>query len=86
MDNEKLAKAIVALYSVSNSDVDKWDDADEAINNAAFLLFEKVDCGAIDFGVMLVKNGMSQDFVQDFCDVSARTLGWACREAGVKPF
>ena len=86
MNNEKLAKAVVELYSVGSMDSNKWDDADEAIDEAAFLLFDKADCGAIDFGVLLVKNGMLQDFVQDFCDVSARTLGWACKEAGLKPF
>ncbi len=79
MDNEKLAKAIAVLYSVVTPN-DNWDDTDEAIQTAAFLLYEKADCAAVDFGVLLYAEGLTTNFIADFCDVSIRSLLWACQE------
>ena len=79
MDNKKLAKAIVALYSVVSQN-DDWDDTDEAVQNAAFQLFQKADCSAVDFGAMLAVGGMNVNWVADFCDVPIRQLLWACQE------
>ena len=73
MDNEKLAKAIVALYSVV-SQKDDWDDTDEAIQNAAFQLYEKVDLHPVDFAVMLFTNGMHLEHAINFCDVAKRDV------------
>lgn len=77
MDNEKLAKAIAALYSVA-SQSDEWDDTDEVIQKAAFSMYEAADCQPIDFGVLLYKAGMNSNFVAEFCDVPIRQLLWAC--------
>ena len=80
MDNEKLAKAIVALYSVVSQN-DDWDDTDEVIQNIAFQLFQKTDCPAVDFGAMLAVGGMNVNWAADFCDVPIRHLLWACHNA-----
>ena len=73
MDNNKLAKAIVALYSATSQD-DNWDDTDEAIQSIAFLVYAEVDLHPADFAVLLVSNGMQLEHAVNFCDVSKRDV------------
>ncbi len=81
MNNEKLAKAIVALYAVIAQS--GRDDADDELLETCFSLYEKkVDIYPIEFSALLYKSGMPLDDVCDFCEVTEREILYA----GAKPF
>jgi hypothetical protein len=64
----KLATAVVALFNLQTKD-EAFTDADEALNEAAFLLSDKAPCGTLDFGMFMVQAGCDLDTVTDFLDM-----------------
>lgn len=78
IENQKLARAIAAMYTATTSEPDGgWTDTDELIQQAAFALYEKVDCYPVEFAQMLIDAGMDRGTAIDFTDISvfdARTL------------
>lgn len=74
-DNKKLAKAVVALYGVTTAPDAEWTDEDEAIQQAAFKLYEAADCHAETFAQYMLEAGCSDiDLVASFTDVPERTV------------
>ncbi len=57
MDNEKLAKAIVALYSVIAQS--ERDDTDDELLETCFSLYEKVDLYPVEFSWVCLYLGLS---------------------------
>lgn len=67
MNNKQLAQAIAALFALQ-TDGD-WTDTNEALNDAAFLLWEKADCARWEMRAMLVQAGVDVDTAIDFCEI-----------------
>ena len=71
MDNVQLAKAIGALYHLTNGGDGDWTDTDEAIQKAAFLLWEKATCSSEEMAVMLAQySPLDVSTIADFLDIS----------------
>ena len=75
-DNKKLAKAVVALYGVTAAAPDaEWTDEDEAIQQAAFKLYEAADCRAETFAQYMLEAGCSDlILIANFTDLPDRTV------------
>jgi hypothetical protein len=82
MDNEQLAKAIGAMYrNTSLDDGMEWTDTDEAIQKAAFGLWNVATCNAEDMSVLLMKNsGLTTDTIACFCDITIGRVISALRQ------
>jgi hypothetical protein len=62
MNNQKLATAIAALFAMQTQDGEnEWEDADEALNAAAIVLWEAADCHRWEFAAMLINEGVDVD-------------------------
>lgn len=70
----KLAAAVVSLLNQQTPDSDTWTDADEALNDAAFLLYERAPVNDLDFGMYMVQAGCSLDLASTFIDTPTETL------------
>lgn len=71
----KLAAAVVSLLNQQTPDGnEKWTSADEALNDAAFLLYERALVNDLDFGMYMVEAGCSLDLAFTFIDTPTETL------------
>ena len=59
MDNQKLAKAVAALFALTSEG--DWTETDDALNEAAIGIWEKVDCHRWEFAAMLIREGVEVD-------------------------
>lgn len=60
MNNQKLAKAVAALFALQTQD-GEYPDTDEALNTAAVVLWEAADCHRWEFAAMLINEGVEVD-------------------------
>lgn len=70
----KLAAAVVSLLNQQTPDSDTWTNADETLNDAAFLLYERAPVNDLDFGMYMVQAGCSLDLTSTFIDTPTETL------------
>lgn len=82
INNVQLAKAIGALYHLTNGGEGDWTDTDEAIQKAAFLLWEKATCSSEEMAVMLnVYSPLDRGAIADFVDISIDRVDAAIAQA-----
>lgn len=75
IDNEKLAAAIVALYTVTSKG-GFWTDTDELIQQHAFQLWQKMSWDGTTMAVHLWRNGWPIEQACSFADIDERAF-WA---------
>ena len=81
MNNTQLARAIGALYRLTNGGDGDWTGTDEAIQQAAFLLWEKSDARPEEMAVMLAQySPLDVPAIADFLDISDERVSAAIAE------
>ena len=80
IDNDKLAAAIVALYTVVSRD-GNWGESDELVQQQAFGLWNAMTWSAEAMALYLMRNGgWNEDDTAEFVDISLSRVRAVWRE------
>jgi hypothetical protein len=76
VDNRKLAKAVAVLYRLA-ADPEQgevWADTDEALQDAAFVIYQQSTSHYLTFARRLIDEGVSVNLAAQFCDVPSHEV------------
>lgn len=81
INNVQLAKAIGALYHLTNGGDGDWTDTDEAIQQAALSLLPKMTCGDDAAAVLLAEHtSLGMEEIADVLDIPVQRVSDALRQ------